>query len=329
MLYKSYLIEQNINNLDKNLFLFYGENIGLKNDFKKIIKFINRKSEILIFSQEEILKNFNLIYNEINNISLFDKNKLFIIEQTDDKILEILKELEPNIDKHKIYLFSEILDKKSKIRNYFEKSKNCGAVACYADNEIGLKKIILNKLKGYTGLSTYNINLILENCNLDRVKLNNEIEKIAIYFQDKNIKTEKLEILLDTKVNDNFSLLKDEALLGNKSKTNKLLSDTIIDSEKNIYYLSSINQRLNKINEIICKSKEKGLEEAINTIRPPIFWKDKPNFISQTKKWSQKKIKTILEDTYNLEIKIKSNNLVDKNILIKKLLIDLCNLANA
>lgn len=329
MLYKSYLIEQNINNLDKSLFLFYGENIGLKNDFKKIIKFINRKSEILIFSQEEILKNFNLIYNEINNISLFDKNKLFIIEQTDDKILEILKELEPNIDKHKIYLFSGILDKKSKIRNYFEKSKNCGAVACYADNEIGLKKIILNKLKGYTGLSTYNINLILENCNLDRVKLNNEIEKIAIYFQDKNIKTEKLEILLDTKVNDNFSLLKDEALLGNKSKTNKLLSDTIIDSEKNIYYLSSINQRLNKINEIICKSKEKGLEEAINTIRPPIFWKDKPNFINQTKKWSQKKIKTILEDTYNLEIKIKSNNLVDKNILIKKLLIDLCNLANA
>ena len=329
MLYKSYLIEQNINNLEKSFFLFYGENIGLKNDFKKIIKFINRKSEILIFSQEEILKNFNLIYNEINNISLFDKNKLFIIEQTDDKILEILKELEPNIDKHKIYLFSGILDKKSKIRNYFEKSKNCGAVACYADNEIGLKKIILNKLKGYTGLSTYNINLILENCNLDRVKLNNEIEKIAIYFQDKNIKTEKLEILLDTKVNDNFSLLKDEALLGNKSKTNKLLSDTIIDSEKNIYYLSSINQRLDKLNEIISKSKEKGLEEAINTIRPPIFWKDKPNFINQTKKWSQKKIKTILEDTYNLEIKIKSNNLVDKNILIKKLLIDLCNLANA
>jgi DNA polymerase III subunit delta len=329
MLYKSYLIEQNISNLDKNLFLFYGENIGLKNDFKKIIKFINRKSEILIFTQEEILKNFNLIYNEINNISLFDKNKLFIIEQTDDKILEMLKELEPNIDKHKIYLFSGILDKKSKIRNYFEKSKNCGAVACYADNEIGLKKIILNKLKGYTGLSTYNINLILENCNLDRVKLNNEIGKIAIYFQDKNIKTEKLEILLDAKVNDNFSLLKDEALLGNKSKTNKLLSDTIIDSEKNIYYLSSINQRLDKLNEIISKSKEKGLEEAINTIRPPIFWKDKPNFINQTKKWNQKKIKTILNDTYNLEIKIKSNNLVDKNILIKKLLIDLCNLANA
>ena len=147
MLYKSYLIEQNINGLDKNLFLFYGENLGLKNDFKKKIKFKNKGSEILIFNQEEILKNFNLIYNEINNISLFEKNKIFILEQTDDKILEIIKELEPNIDNHKIYLFAEILDKKSKIRSYFEKSKNCGVVACYADNEIGIKKIIIEETR--------------------------------------------------------------------------------------------------------------------------------------------------------------------------------------
>ena len=36
MIYKSYLLEQNINNLNENLYLFYGENLGLKNDFKRI-----------------------------------------------------------------------------------------------------------------------------------------------------------------------------------------------------------------------------------------------------------------------------------------------------
>ena len=329
MLYKSYLIEQNINGLDKNLFLFYGENLGLKNDFKKKIKFKNKGSEILIFNQEEILKNFNLIYNEINNISLFEKNKIFILEQTDDKILEIIKELEPNIDNHKIYLFAEILDKKSKIRSYFEKSKNCGVIACYADNEIGIKKIIMNELKGYEGLSTYNINLIIDNCNLNRVKLNNELEKITTYFQNKKIETEKLQILLDVKVNDNFNALKDEALLGNRTKTNKLLGDTIIETENNIYYLALINQRLNKLYEIKKISQELNLEEAINIMKPPIFWKDKPNFTNQAKKWSKKKIKSILSKTYNLEIEIKSNNLIDKNTLIKKLLVDMCNLANA
>ena len=39
MIYKSYLVEQNIKVLKNNLVLFYGENTGLINDFKdKIIK---------------------------------------------------------------------------------------------------------------------------------------------------------------------------------------------------------------------------------------------------------------------------------------------------
>ena len=35
MIYKSYLLEQNFDLLKTNLTLFYGENLGLQNDFKK------------------------------------------------------------------------------------------------------------------------------------------------------------------------------------------------------------------------------------------------------------------------------------------------------
>ena len=38
MQFKSYLVENNINILDKNLNLFYGENLGLINEFKDKIK---------------------------------------------------------------------------------------------------------------------------------------------------------------------------------------------------------------------------------------------------------------------------------------------------
>ena len=221
------------------------------------------------------------------------------------------------------------VDKKSKIRSFFEKSAKCGAVPCYADNELTIKKMITNALKDFDGLSPNNINLILENSNLDRIKLNNELEKIIIYFQDKKIVTSKLETLLDLKVNDNFNILKDEALLGNKLKTNKLLSDTIIESEKNIFYLSSINLRLNKLKEAITASRSLNLEDAISSLRPPIFWKDKANFTIQAKKWNSDKIKNILNKTYSLEIKIKSNSTANGDILIKKLLVDICGVANA
>ena len=329
MIYKSYLIEQNINLLDKNLFLFYGENLGLKNELKEKIKFQNKNAEIINLSQDDIINNIDNFLNEILNISLFDEKKIYFINHVNDKILEAIKKIEPKIDSQKFYLMSELLDKRSKVRNYFEKSNNCGVVACYVDNEISFKKIIIERLKNYKGVTTENINLLSDKCNLNRDKLNNELDKIYTFFLEKNINRNQLEILLDNKINNDFSLLKDEAFNGNKIETNKLLSDTIIDSEKNILYLSIINQRLLKLNEIFKLIGQTSLEKAIDMLKPPIFWKDKPAFLKQAKKWNINKIKKILNKTYNLELEIKSNSIVNKNILLKKLLIDICNLANA
>ena len=328
MLYKSYLIEQNFSTLKNNITLFYGENIGLKKELKDLIKFNNKNKEIIKFLQDQILKNENILFNEINNISLFEKEKIIIIDNADDKILETLKQIEDKTYEIKIYIFSEILEKKSKIRNYFEKSKKYGIVPCYQDNEIGLKKIINNKLKGYEGLTPYNVNLIFENCDFDRSKLLNEIEKIKIFFDKKKIESINLQMLLNVKSSDNFDYLKDEALAGNIKKTNKLLSQTIIEAEKVMYYLNSINQRLDKLMEIN-QSGEKNLVGIIDNLKPPIFWKDKPKVIEQAKKWSLEKTKKMKEKTYNFEVYIKSNSIINKDLLVRKLIIDMCLLANA
>jgi DNA polymerase III subunit delta len=330
MIFKSFLVEQNINLLaDKNLILFYGENLGLKNDFKKLIKFNAPENRILNFNQEEIIKNQERFMSEISNLSLFEKKKIYFINNCNDKILEFIKENEKVVNNKLIYLFSNILDKRSKLRNHFEKLKNIAIIPCYTDNEIAIKKIILNKLKGFKGLSTENVNLIIDNCNFDRVKLNNELSKIKTCFENKNIEKDLLESLLNDKINDDFNFLKDEALSGNKIKTNKLLSDTIIDPDKNVYYLAIINQSLKKLNDTSKMAEQISIDEAINVIKPPIFWKEKPILKRQLLKWNSKKIKKVQEATYNLEIEIKSNAEINKTLLIKKLLVDICELANA
>ena len=327
MIFKSYLIEKNIN-IDKKLFLFFGENLGLISDFKKKIKYQNKESEIINFIQDELIIDTNKLFNEIANISLFEKEKIIFIEQVNDKVFEVIEEIVPRIENQKIYLFSNVLEKKSKIRNFFEKSNLCAAVACYQDNEITLKKIITEKLKGYEGLTTQNINLILSNVSLDRIKLNNELEKVATFFEDKIINYEKLQILLNISTNEDFNLLRDQALLGNKVKTNKLLGDTTIENDKIVFYLNIINQRLRRLSEVNAK-KALDIENSINELKPPIFWKDKPNFILQAKKWSLSKIRKVQEKTFNLEVMIKANSLINKQFLIKKLILDICLLANS
>ena len=76
MIYKSYLLEQNFDNLKERLVLFYGENNGLKNDFKKILR-SNKNVEIINLLQNEILQNEESFLNEIFNLSLFENEKVF------------------------------------------------------------------------------------------------------------------------------------------------------------------------------------------------------------------------------------------------------------
>ncbi len=329
MQYKSYLIEEGLDKIQKNNFLFYGENIGLKDEFKKKIKNIYKNSEILILNQEEILKDENMFLSKLNNLSLFEKKKVLIINQVNDKFFNLLEKLSNVDENQKFFLFADVLEKKSKVRNYYEKSKDCALVACYMDNEISLKRIINKKLKDFQGLTTLNINLIVDNCNNDRIKINNELEKIISYFQKKKLVTEKLEVLLNAKINDDFNLLKDEALMGNKTKTNILLCNTVMDLDKFTFYLNIINQRLTKLKEINELSQNSNLEEAIKTLKPPIFWKDKPNILVQVKKWNKQKINSVLNITYDIEKKVKSNSKINNNVLLKKLILDICQIANA
>ena len=329
MIYKSYIIEENLDKVHNRMFLFFGENEGLQDQIKKKIKQKYNQNEIINYEQEEILKNENIIFNEILNISLFDKKKTFIINNVTDKMIFLIEEIEKIIDEQQILFFGDLLDKKSKVRNFFERSEKHVAVACYEDNEITIKKIIISELKEFEGISSYNINLILENSGLNRIKLFNELEKVKTFFKNKKIETEKLEILLDNKINDNFNILKDFALMGNKQKTNKLLSETTLEVEKNIYYLNVINQRLMKLIDIIKIKRESSIETVVNNFKPPIFWKDKPNFIVQAKRWSLEKLKLVQKKTYDLEFRIKSGANINANTLLKALIVDICNVANS
>jgi len=331
MIYKSYILEQHFETIEKfRLFLFYGENHGLKKDFKEQLKLQFKDEEILNLFQDEILKDQNILLKEIKNRSLFESKKIIIVNQVNDKIFDLVGEFSNILQDERVFLFSDLLDKKSKIRNFFEKSKIYGSVACYHDNEISLKKIITKSLSEYQGLTNQVLNLILQNAGLDRDKVKNEIEKIISYFRDKKIDLNKLDALLNVKTNDDFNLLKDEAIKGNRVTTNRLLADTIFEVENNIYYLNSINQRINKLNEIV-NMKVNGLndEVAITNLKPPVFWKDKPILIEQLKKWNKGKILTALKKTYTTELAIKSNSSIRKDLLIKNLIVDLCCTANS
>ena len=88
MILKSFLLEKNLSLIDNyNLILFYGENIGLKDEFKIGLKKKYYRYEQILFDQDEIIKNEKLLNDQVNNVSMFNENKLIFINEISYKIL--------------------------------------------------------------------------------------------------------------------------------------------------------------------------------------------------------------------------------------------------
>ena len=192
MILKSYEIQKNKSSVLKcNFFLMYGENLGLKKDIKEIIKNIiqNQSSDIEIISlyQDEILEDKQNFYDLIYSGSLFGSKKIITIHKGTDKIFNEISDIYSKYPES-IYLiiFSDILEKKSKLRNFFEKEKKTICTPCYLDNERDLEIIAITELKkNNIKLPREAINLLIEKSNSDRDNLKNEITKIISYSLNK------------------------------------------------------------------------------------------------------------------------------------------------
>ena len=184
---------------------------------------------------------------------------------------------------------------------------------------------ISSRLKGWTGLSGEVVNLIISNSNLDRKIIKSEIIKIKIFFKDKKINLQQLQDLLNIKQNKDFDQIRDASLLGNKAKVNALLSEIQFDQEDFMFCLNNLTYRLSKLIEIQDIAKEsRNYENALDALKTKVFWKDKPIYIEQLKKWSKNKLINAINMIGNTEIIMKKNSQIKNDTLLKNLFINIC-----
>ena len=217
------------------------------------------------------------------------------------------------------------LDKKSKIRNFFEKNKEILVVPFYEDTIqtlITIGKKILNDNK--INLSQENLNLIIERSQGDRINLKNELEKIITLSKNKK-KLETDDILKLTNLSENYSAseLADNCLNKNRKKTLNILNENIPSSEDNILILKTFLYKLKRLRKLrINLDENNNLEKTINSFRPPIFWKDKDLIKQQIKKWKVDDIDKFIVEVNDTERLIKKNpqisNLILNDMILEK-----------
>ena len=302
------LKKKNLENV--KYFLLYGNNKGLiEETIDKIIKPL--KDNIYKYDESEIIKDPENFEEKINNRSFFENEKLFIIRRCSDKILKITEEvIEKNPADIKIILISETLEKKSKLRNFFEKNNNTICIPFYEDNIQSLNLIASNFLREKKiSLSQQNINFIVERCRGDRINLYNELQKIENYSLS-NKKIETKDILRLTNLSENFDIseLIDNALAKNQKKTLHILNENNFAPDDSILIIRIFINKLKRLLKISADLKiKKNIEQAISSYKPTVFWKDKDLLKKQIQIWSYEKIERLFVEVNNIELIIKKN----------------------
>ena len=293
-----------------NFYLFYGINEGSKNEkIGELLKDIN-KNNIFTYEENQILNDVNSFLESVLNKSLFEEKKIIIVKRATNKILDIIKVLVEKNSDNLIVINSGVLDKKSKLRNYFEKEKKLITVAFYEDTFDVLSNIAKKFLKeNNITLSQSDINLIINKCVGDRGILLNELDKIKYYLlRNKNIKTEDILKLINLAEDHSISELIDNCLAKNNKKTINILNENNLSSEDCIMIMRVFLNKSKKIYNLCSEfKKNKNIELTISTAKPPIFWKDKEITKKQIYEWTPENIKKLIFKINEIELQIKKN----------------------
>jgi len=336
MIIKNYEVQKNRSNLSKyNFFLLHGENQGLKKDIRQFIKTaIEQKDnnvEILFLYEDEILDNEENFYNFIYAGSLFNNKKIITIYEATDNIIKKISDIYDKYPENVfLIIFSEILGKRSKLRNFFEINKKTICIPCYLDSEKDLRVIAQSELKkNNIMLSQETVNLLIEKSNSDRNNLRNEIKKIHSYSLNKK----KLE-LNDIKSLINFSgdyksdIFINECLCGNINQYKKIISELYVNTINQILLLRILSNKIQRLLKIKAEvNKSSNVDNLINNVKPAIFWQEKPMVKKQLSVWSLNDLKKIIGEINDTELLCKKNPQISK-VIFFNFFSEICKKAN-
>ena len=317
MIIKSFELKKK-NLKDKKFFLLYGNNKGLiEETIQETLKPI-LATNIFSYEEADILKDVENFKENLINKSFFENEKLIIINRVGDKFFKIIEDIiSKNIDDLAIVLIANNLDKKSKLRTFFEKELNTVCVPFYDDNLQTLAFITQKFMRDKNiNISQQLINIIVERAKGNRINLKNELQKIESFSKNrKNISID--DVLKITNLSENYDIseLVDNCLSKNKNRLIKILNENNFSSEDCILILRIFLSKLKRLTKLHLElSNKKNIDAVISSYKPPIFWKEKEIVKQQVKALNYKEIKDLIIRANEIELLMKKNPQFSINI---------------
>ena len=286
-------------------FLFYGPNYGKVCDCVNLTKcFENVKQDyetINFFSDEIKKEDLSRIFIESSTPNIFGSKTFLCFHLNSEKISkEIISVISKETNKDLIVVLKcHQLGPRSPLRSFFEKNNYSISVACYEESESEKKTYIKNALQN-EGLrvSESLINLLTNNLSNQRLEIKSELEKIIILNKsepEKKFMHNTFSFIEDSLNNDDTRFIFSLASKEKKEfvKNYNKFTDYGSDNMKLITYLLEHFFRLLVIKIKIYEGVDVSI--AMKQLRPPVFFKNLPEFKQQLKIFSTSELNLVIK----------------------------------
>lgn len=275
--------------------LLYGPDSGLARERSKRIreKVLGENTDpfaLVELTESAVIEDPARLLDEINAIGLLGGKRFILVRDAGDKLASVVKDAAPALhDDVFLLLLADELSAKSSLRKWFEEAPNAAALACYRD-EIRDLQTVVNKAFSAAGVSAPRdvVDYLCSQLGNDREVTRSELEKIITYAGDeKTLSVADAEALVDYNRDTNLDDIVNAAADKNVPLLDTMLATHLTRGTSPVAYLRALQRYFNRLYFI--KSKmEAGydLETVVGSLRPPVFYKQKPLLIRHARNWS-------------------------------------------
>lgn len=285
--------------------LIFGPEEGLVSQYgndlaKKIVPDTKDPFSSVQLDMSALIERPSLLLDEMTTMSFLGGRKLIRVRFATEKIfpaLEILLDSDMKMD-HFLIIEAGDLDTKSKLRNHAEKSEKMASIACYEQDIPMLTSVIQEMLRqdGFRADPDILYFLATQLGN-NRLMLNLEIDKLKLYMgTEKHIAIDDVRASLSNQLESFLDEPAYAAADGNYAELDMLLSRLFNQTMMPVAILRGAQNHFTRLLQVKTQIEKKvSLDSAIASLRPPLFFKSKPQFTKQLQFWKVGTLQQALE----------------------------------
>lgn len=275
-------------------------------------------------SEEQLLQDPALLSDELSALSLMGGRRLVCIRDAGDKSGAIIAEARDALSEGSYLLVTaDELTPRSPLRKLFESEPQLAALPCYKDEGYGLSQLITQSLQQY-GLRVNREaqDYLCARLGGDRMMILSELERIALYFGDeKQVDMPSLQRLIESDQDTSMDVVSHAFAARNGKLFCEALDQLLVTGVQPIIFIRSIDRMLARLSEMhVLMQGGKSADQAAQSMRPPLFFKDKALFAGYARKWEFQQIQRARHQLMRLEAVTKTSYDTSETLLKEGLL---------